>query len=62
MIKVKGNKAIFSGKDRKDLIQISKDLGLSVQDTFTGMLWDMVMREALNGTFKKKEKSKSMGS
>ena len=55
MIKVrKGNKiADFTGKDYKWLIKTAKSYGLTPQHLFTGMMWEMVMREARTGTFKK---------
>lgn len=58
MIKVKGRKIRFTGKDYKILKHVSDDLGLSMQDVFTGLLWEGVTREAHKGTFlneKKKE-------
>lgn len=58
MIKViKDNKVRFTGKDKKDFLKIAKDLGLSPQDTLTGMLWELIMREARNGKFKKGKKT-----
>lgn len=52
MIKIKGHKVFFSGKDEKLMRQEAKELGLSVQDTFTGMLWEHLMRVARQGVFK----------
>ncbi len=56
MIKVCGKRAIFTGRDQKQLLDISKELGLSVQDTFTGMMWELVMKKAREGLFKKEVK------
>jgi len=56
MIKTKGHKVTFSGEDLAILKRESKRLGLSPQNWFTGMLWEMVMREARNGAFKKDKK------
>jgi hypothetical protein len=55
MITVRKNKAYFTGKDKKWLEQESKDLGLSIQETFTGMMWEMIMREARKGVFLEKK-------
>ena len=55
MIKVKGRRVFFSGKDEKQIKQIAKDLGMSPQHAFTGMLWEHVMRCARQGLFKKEK-------
>lgn len=55
MIKICEKTAIFTGRDQKQLSAISKELGLSVQDTFTGMLWEFIMQKAREGVFKKEK-------
>lgn len=58
MIKVRGAKAVFTGKDAELLKKHSIKLGLSEQDTFTGMLWEYIMKRAREGAFKRMEKGK----
>lgn len=58
-IKVKGRTATFTGKDKVFMQTRSKELGLSAQDFFTGMLWELIMRKAREGSFNgKTSKSK----
>lgn len=56
MITVRGKKVTFTGKDRKRMETIAKDLGLNVQTAFTGMLWEHIMRVARWGLFKRNKK------
>jgi hypothetical protein len=56
MIKVKGHKVYFTGKDAKTFKEAADSLGLSTQDLLTGCLWEKIMQEARNGTFKKAKK------
>lgn len=51
MIKIVKNKVYFTGKDYKWLIKISKELGLSPQNAFTGMCWEYVMKKARERKF-----------
>jgi hypothetical protein len=58
VIKVKGKIATFTGKDAKHLKEAAADLGLSMQDVFTGMLWEHLMRCAREGFFKQDKTKK----
>ena len=53
MIKMKGRTAVFTGKDLKNLLKLSKTLGLTPRDCMIGLLWELVMREARKGLFLK---------
>jgi hypothetical protein len=55
MIKVKGRICTFTGKDFKLLKKEAEALGLSMQDCFTGMLWEMLMLKAREGAFRGKK-------
>ena len=55
MIKVRGRKAIFTGKHARQIHQIAADLGLSEQEAFTGILWEHIMRSARSGVLKEKK-------
>ena len=56
MIKIKGRVVTFSGKDYLALRKISKRLGLSMQNVFTGMAWEYIMAKAQKGDFLAKAK------
>ena len=56
MIIAKGNKVTFTGKEEKVLKREAKKLGLPIQTLFSGMMWEMVMREARKGVFLEKTK------
>lgn len=56
MIKVKGRIVTFTGKDLAFMKKDAKRLGLTPQNWFTGMLWEMVMRKAREGVFNGKNK------
>ena len=58
MIKVRkdGKTVDFTGKDYKVLMTESKNLGLTPQQFFSGIMWEHFMREARNGVFKKAKK------
>lgn len=56
MITVRGKKVYFKGKDAKRMKQLAKDLGMSVQSAFTGLLWEQIMRFARQGVFKRRNK------
>lgn len=58
MITVKGRIAHFTGKDAKLLARHAKRLGLSEQDLFTGIMWEMILRQAREGVFKRAKKDK----
>ena len=51
MIKVKGRIVTFTGKDLKNLKELAYKYGLSMQDMFTGVLWETIMRKARDGAF-----------
>lgn len=53
MITVRGRKVYFKGKDAKLMKGLAKDLGMSPQHTFTGLLWEHIMRLARQGVFRK---------
>jgi hypothetical protein len=53
VIKIKGNKAIFTGRDAIQLKRLAKLYGLSVQTCFKGMMWEYFMKCAREGMFKK---------
>lgn len=53
MIKVKGNKAIFTGKDAKLLRKTAKELKMTPQNVFTGMLWEFMMKHAREEALKR---------
>lgn len=55
-IKVKGRIVTFTGKDALFMTKEAKELGLSEQALFTGLLWEAVMRYARNGVFLEKIK------
>lgn len=59
MIIVKGHKVVFTGKDKALLKKGAKNLGMTPQNCFTGLLWEMVMRQARAGEFKNGKKVKS---
>lgn len=52
MIKIKGRKAVFTGKDAKMIKSTAKSYGMSQQDVFTGVLWEYVMKCARERMFK----------
>ena len=56
MIKVRGKKVAFTGKDAQRLKREAKSIGLSEQEFFTGCLWESIMRHARNGVFLEKAK------
>ena len=51
MINVRGNKVYFTGKDAVRFKAAAKELGLTVQDTLTGLLWEKIMSLAREGLF-----------
>jgi len=57
MVTVKGRKIFLNGKDLQLLKRGSKETGLSIQDFFTGICWEMVMRQARLGVFLVKNKT-----
>lgn len=56
MITVKGKVATFTSKDWTLLKKGAKETGLSLQDYFTGITWEMIMRQARRGDFLVKSK------
>ena len=56
-IKYLNQKVSFTGPEAKQLKEIAKELGMSVQDTFTGLMWEYVMKEARKGVFKRERTS-----
>lgn len=58
MITVKKRVVTFTGKDFKLLKAESKRLGISMQNVFTGMLWEYIMRKAREGVFNGKSKKR----
>ena len=53
MIKIKGLKVTITGQDAIRIIRYAKEVGLSTQDWFTGMLWEHIMELAREGVFKR---------
>ena len=58
MITIKKRVATFTGKDFKFLKAESKRLGMSMQNVFTGMLWEYIMRKAREEVFNGKSKKR----
>jgi hypothetical protein len=56
MITIRKQKVYFSGKDEVWLEETAASLGLSCQETFTGLMWEHLMRLARQGEFLKIKK------
>jgi hypothetical protein len=55
-VKVKGLDVKITGKDAVKLQEVADRYGMSVQDTFTGLMWEAVMNWARQGIFKGESK------
>jgi len=56
MITVRRNRVYFKGKDAIRFQKAADYLGLTVQDAFTGMMWEHIMRLAREGRFRDSKK------
>ena len=55
-VKVKGLNVQLTGKDAKQVQEVADRYGMSVQDVFTGLMWEAVMNWARQGAFKGESK------
>ena len=57
MIVIKGRKITFTHKHFRYLRSMSQHYGLTMRDTFTGLLWEHIMQKAREGVFLREKKT-----